>query len=414
MAKLTDIKIVELAEGIAGPLAGTRLADLGALVVKIEPSGGDWMRAAWPQLPGSADSAAFFELNRGKRALELGPEPQKATRILDRLLADADVLILDQPPEIVTALGLDAIASGQSGEHPDLVVIDISAWGPNGPWAGREGSELTAQASAGYTRYLGVNGEPARRLGADVGSVGTGLFAVQAVLAALLWRETSGRGQKVSLSILNSLLSMKSIHLAAQSDPDAYLGPRVGGPFDPVEQGWKTADRPVFFAFGGSVGATGRAGWEQFVEEMGMGELLADDRFDKNGKNSTGHGSDAVRLRPVYERHFADKSSADLLASMHRHRANASVYATTAEALEHPQTQALDIVTSVPDGQGGTVPIRNFPAKFSELAIEMAGAAPRLGQHSVEILAEAGFSPDEIAALVAVGAVGAGREASAA
>lgn len=405
MTQLKSLKVVEFAEGIAGPFAGGRLADLGASVIKVETVDGDWLRDAYPAMPGGNDSAAFFELNRGKRSLRLGSNLALAADALCTILADADVLILDQPQAVRDAMDLTAMLA----DRPDLIVVDISAWGPSGPWAGKAGSELTAQATAGYWRYLGTADQPARRLGADVGSIGTGLFAVQAVLASLFWREQSGQGQIVTLSLLNSLLSMKSIHLAAQSDPDAYLGPRIGGPFDPIERGWKTSDRPIFFAFGGSVGATGRAGWEQFVDEMGMGELLSDPRFEKNGKNSTGHGSDAVRLRPVYEDFFAGKTSSELVAAMHKYRANASVYATTAEALDHPQTQALDIVTSVENRQDQTR-IRKFPAKFSELEIEMAGNAPRLGEHGQDILLELGVSGEDVANWLAEGAIALARE----
>ena len=111
---------------------------------------------------------------------------------------------------------------------------------------------------AGYTRYVGTGGQPAVRLGANVAGCATGIFAAQAVLAALYARRTSQRGQRVDLSLLNSLLAMKTVHLAAQSDPDASEGPRVGGAYDPPERGWKTRDKPITFAFGGAVGAEGR------------------------------------------------------------------------------------------------------------------------------------------------------------
>jgi crotonobetainyl-CoA:carnitine CoA-transferase CaiB-like acyl-CoA transferase len=265
------------------------------------------------------------------------------------------------------------------------------------------GSELTGQAMAGYTRYLGQLGLAPKRLGADVGSMATGIYAAQAALAALYHRNNGGGGQRVTLSLLNALFSMKSIHIAAQSDPDAYLGPRIGGPYEPIERGWATKDRPIFFAFGGSVGSTGRAGWEQFVEELGMTEMLSDERFDKRGKNTTGHGSLAIKLRPEYERHFKSWPSKDLVAKMHKYRANASVYATTAEALDHAQTKALDIVTEAPDGDA-RVKVRAFPGKFSDLPIEPRGNAPTLGADLAGVLGEAGIDAAELGRLEAAGA----------
>src|SRR5690606_27895350 len=129
-------------------------------------------------MPGSDDSAAFFELNRGKRSLRLGSNLGRAAGVLGAILAEADVLLLDQPQSVRDAVDLTAMLA----DRPEPIMIHISAWGPAGPWAVKAGSELTAQVAAGYWRYLGTSDQPARRLGADVGSIGTGLFAVQAVL----------------------------------------------------------------------------------------------------------------------------------------------------------------------------------------------------------------------------------------
>ena len=104
------LRVIELAEGVAGPLAGARLAELGATVIKVEPSQGDWLRAAAPAMPGSDDSAAFWHLNRGKRSLALGDQPGAAAPILQALLAQADVLITDRDDAQLRALGLDALA----------------------------------------------------------------------------------------------------------------------------------------------------------------------------------------------------------------------------------------------------------------------------------------------------------------
>jgi crotonobetainyl-CoA:carnitine CoA-transferase CaiB-like acyl-CoA transferase len=230
------------------------------------------------------------------------------------------------------------------------------------------GSELVAQAMAGYTRYLGHHGGPARRLGADVASVGTGLFLAQGILAALLERAGSGHGQRIDASLLNSLVSMKSIHLAAQTDPDVYAGPRVGGANYPPERGWATADEPIFFAFGGSVGAEGRAGWADFVAELGCGWMLEDPRFDRNGRNSTGHGVDVNVLRPLYEAEFRNHRAADLVALIRKHSGNAAVYQRADETIAHPQVASLGLLREC-----GSMRVRAFPARFSRLRPAVTG-----------------------------------------
>jgi formyl-CoA transferase len=400
---LEALRIVEFAEGVAGPLAALRLADLGARVVKIETDEGDWMREAEPAMA-DGQSAAFFALNRGKRALRLGAQPQAAASLILDLLAMSDVLITDRTDADLRALGIgEALATGWQ-RNPGLIIADVSIWGAHGPMAGSAGSELTVQAMAGYTRYLGTQADAPRRLGADVGGVGAAAFTAQAVLASLYarTRASDGVAQRVSTSMLNALISMKSIHLAAQSDPDQYSGPRIGGPHEPPEQGWRTADRPIFFAFGGSVGAEGRPGWATFVEDVGLGHLLTDARLDHNGRNSTGHGSLVHEYREVYEAAFARYTADDLVARIRKLGANAAVYMRADETLAHPQTAALDVVRTVgPDAHK----VLAFPARFSGIELAPAGEAPALGAHTAEIAGELGVNGPALAALRRAGAL---------
>lgn len=407
---LENLQVIELAEGGAGPLAATRLADLGAAVIKIETGAGDWMRAAAPAMPGGM-SAAFFHLNRGKRSLALGPRPAEAAPLVRALTASADVFITDRDDDELESMGIADVGDARHPGNPRLIVVRLSPLGRKGPMARAKGSELTAQAMAGYTRYLGAQGEAPLRLGADVASMGTGIFAAQAALAALYRRNRDGRGQRVDLSLLNSLLSMKSIHLAAQSDPDVYSGPRVGGANNPPERGWKTADRPVFFQFGGSVGAEGRAGWVDFVKEAGFDRLLDDPRFDKNGRTTTGHGVRVHEVREEYEKEFARFSSEALVSLIRKHAGNAATYVTADETLAHPQTAALGIVREVETRDGGRAQARTFPARFSGGAAPLQGRTPDFGEHTAEIAAEAGIDGAEYAAMVERGGLRAGGAA---
>jgi len=387
---LEDVKVIEFAEGIAGPLAALRLSELGADVIKVEETDGDYMRQAYPQATHGEDAAAFIELNRGKRSVALGATREEATRLLGTLLQTADVFITDRSDARLAELGIsDVVAKSERGESR-LIVVSISALGRRGPIADRKGSELTAQAMAGYTRYLGTHGQPSRRLGADVASVGTGLFALQAVLASLYARGRTGKGQRGDLSLVNSLLSMKSIHLAAQSNPDEYKGPRVGGANHPPELGWGARDGRVFMAFGGSVGPTGRAGWADFVKEVGLEKLLDDPRCDKTGRATTGHGAHVHEMREVYEEAFAPYSAESLVELIRKHRGNASVYYRLDQTLEHAQTKALGVLEEV-GGDGETRRVKRFPARFSSLRPQLNTRAPKLGEHTREVARELGL-----------------------
>ena len=382
MSALKNLRVVEFAEGVPGPLAALWLSDLGAEVIKVETAQGDWLRNAAPTLAGSEMSAAFFELNRGKRSVVLD-----GGLTLSALLKNADVFITDRSLDLLAALGASGLDAEPYAANPKLVRVSISPWGELGPLAGQPGSELAAQAMAGYTRYLGSRDAPACRLGADVACAGTGIFAAQAVLAALIARRKRGTGQRVTLSLLNSLLALKSIHLAAQSDPDVYAGPRVGGAHYPPERGWKTKDEPIFFAFGGSVGAEGRPGWVKFCEEAGFTRFLDDPRFDKIGRDSTGYGVRVPELRAEYEQEFARWSAEDLVALIRKHAGNAATYQRGDHALAHPQTQALGVVREVAAGGGAKVRVRAFPARFSHTQTGLKGAAPALGEHTREVAA---------------------------
>jgi crotonobetainyl-CoA:carnitine CoA-transferase CaiB-like acyl-CoA transferase len=380
---LQDVRVVEVASGVAGPLAGCRLGDLGADVVKVEWGPGDWMRGCPPFLPNGM-SSAFFALNRGKRGVHLDAETRTNADLLRRLVEAADILITDQSSEELRALGLDGVDADVCTWNPRLIVAQISALGKRGPLTDKPGSELGAQAMAGYTRYVGTAGEPSVRLGADVAGCATAIFATQAILAALFARRRSGRGQRVDLSLLNSLLSMKTVHLAAQSDPDAFEGPRVGGAYDPPERGWATADTPITFAFGGAVGAEGRPGWAQFVEAMGLSRMLDDARFDKTGRLTTGLGPKARELKSEYETGFTDHPAAHVVAKVREFGGFASAYLTHEELLREPQVDALGIVRDVPT-HDAEVPALDFPVKFSATATRMRGRAPRLGEHTREV-----------------------------
>ncbi len=393
---LNGIKVIEFAEGIAGPTAGLHLAELGAEVIKIEPQGGDWLRNIEPQMPDAKVSAAFFAINRGKRSVELGSNLAAAQPLLQSLLKHADVFITDRPAAELQALGIDPDADVAVPANPRLIVASVSAWGRRGPYAQHAGSELTSQAMAGYTRYLGYHDQPARRLGADVASAGTGIFALQAILAALYARIRTNRGQRVDLSLVNTLIAMKSIHLAAQSDPDAYEGPRVGGANHTPERGWKTADRPIYVQFGGSVGLEGRQGWVDFVKEIGLERMLNDPRCDKAGRKTTGHGLYTHDMRSTYEEAFVRYGAEELCAIIKKHGGNAAVYMSADETLAHPQTAALNIVREVPGSDGKQTKVRAFPAHFSRLQPKISGIAPALGEHTRAIAKEAGVAVDDI------------------
>lgn len=368
---LKGIQVIELAQGVAGPMAACRLADLGATVTKIEFDEGDWTRNCAPFLKDGM-SNVFFSLNRGKKSVWLKSCDSNAQKALKELILQADVFVTDMNTQQCRDKGIDGVDSTMCAWHPKLVVAQLSAYGKNGPLSNRAGSELTSQAMAGYTRYVGQGSEASIRLGADVAGCSTAIFTVQAILAALLERNKSHQGQRIDLSLLNSLLSMKTVHLAAQSDPDTYEGPRVGGAYDPPERGWATKDKPITFAFGGAVGAEGRAGWTDFVKDLNMSHMLDDPRYDKNGRLTTGLGPMARTLKSDYEKGFKKHPSEYVVAKVREHGGFASAYLNHSELMNEPQIKAMNIIQKVKTGST-FVDVLTFPAKFSNISVQIKG-----------------------------------------
>ena len=165
---------------------------------------------------------------------------------------------------------------------------------------------------------------------------------------------------------------MKTVHLAAQSDPDAYEGPRVGGAYDPPERGWSTADKAITFAFGGAVGAEGRPGWIRFVEAVGLSRLLDDPRFDKTGRLTTGLGPKARELKAEYEAEFVKRPAAEVVAKVREFGGFASAYLTHDELLSEPQVRAMDIVRDVAARSRYAA-----DARFSGAVLEQSAGRPR-------------------------------------
>ena len=192
-APLDGRTVIDLSYGMAGPFAASRLADLGARVIKVEPPTGDPARGLGPPFVG-ADAAVFAALNRGKSSIVVDLDRGDGVATVRRLLDRADVVIEDLGPGRAEALGLGY--DNVSSSNPGLVYVAVSAWGELGPMADQPGAELPVQAMAEYLSSLGRIGEPPVRLGADVAALNTAVFASQAALAGLVARERGRAGSR--------------------------------------------------------------------------------------------------------------------------------------------------------------------------------------------------------------------------
>ena len=392
------LRVIELAGGVSGPYCGLQLADLGADVVKVEPPGGDATRGWGPQFVG-AQSAVFLSLNQSKRSLALDLEPEAARAAARALAERADVVIEDLGPGVAARLGLGyedlALA------NPRLIYCAITPFGEAGPLANRPGSELVVQALAEYPRSLGRIGDPPVRVGTDIAGMNTGVFACQAIAAALFHRQLTGVGQRVAVSQLGTLLHLRGILWNAISDPDEWWGFHCDSYVKPPDHGYQTADGPIYF----SLGRGDSEDWDQLLIEFGMTDVLADERFTGGGRNAISTGRYAHETKDRWEEAFADKPAAEVLDILSRYHCNAVPMHDYPGLMAHPQVRQLGIVGEnvTPDGlPHGTI---RSPWQFGDLELAPRRPAPGLGEHSRQVLEEAGLPRPAVQALIDQGAV---------
>jgi crotonobetainyl-CoA:carnitine CoA-transferase CaiB-like acyl-CoA transferase len=362
-----------------------QLGDGGAEVIKIEPPCGDFARRMGPPFVGG-ESAVFLSVNRNKKSVVLDLETPRGRGAALRLVQNADVLVEDCGQVAGEKLGL-AYSQVRNG-NPKLVYCSISPFGEDGPLRDASGSELVVQAMAEYTASLGRIGDPPVRLGADVASLNTGIFAAQAILAALFHRLRTGEGQRVAVSEFGSLLHMRGIMWTALSDPDDWYGFHLDHYTKPPDYGYQTQSGPLYFILrrGDS------EGWDRLVMELGMEEVLTDPRFADYGRAATSIGRYATEVKAVWEKAFASRTREEIIELVRSVGGDAVPILDYPSLLAHPQVAALEAITEIDHPVAGQLKMVRPVARFSATPNRIRTPPPKLGQHTEEVLGEAWLS----------------------
>ena len=390
---LAGMKVLELAQIMAGPTCGMLLADLGADVVKVErvPGGDDTRSYSRPAVAG--ESAAFMAMNRNKRGVGLNLKLPAAQDALRRMVSRADVLIENYRKGTMERLGLGYAALKLL--HPGLIYCSISGYGRTGPYADKGGFDLIAQGMSGLMAITGEPGGAPVKSGSPVCDINAGILGALGIVSAYVHRLRTGAGQLVDTSLYEAGIQQTYWHSAIYFATGAAPGPSgsahtLSAPY----QAFRAADGWL------NIGGANQSNWERVARVLGSPEWIADPRFRTNADRMT-NLSDLTSLmharlksRPVH----------DWIAALEAAGVPCGPINSIADMVADPQTAARAMVVELEHPRAGRTRALGLPIKLSASPGSVARSAPLLGQHTREVLAEYGFAAAEIDALYALGA----------
>jgi CoA:oxalate CoA-transferase len=385
---LSGIKVVDLTRVLSGPFCTMLLADMGADVIKIEPPGrGDPVRGQGAGRNGL--SWYFAAFNRNKRSLTLDLRHEAGKAALARLLEDADILAENYRPGVLDIMGFDA--DRLKAINPRLIVCSVSGFGSSGPYVERPAFDFVTQAMSGFMATSGTENGPPMRAGPPISDLIAGLYAAFGAVSALHARTATGVGQRVESSLVNSLISMLAF-LSVEYFATG-LEPKRHGNNHPV-----VAPYGLFRAAdGGDVAIAPSTPdiYQKLMQALDLTDLMDDPRYVDN----------AARLENRTELHrivgacIAKQPAAYWIDYLNRAGVPCGPVLGLADVFSDPQVLAQEMVIDVPHPGRGDVRMTGFPVKFSDTPCRIRRPAPELGAHTEEVLQEAGFNGDEIAAL---------------
>jgi crotonobetainyl-CoA:carnitine CoA-transferase CaiB-like acyl-CoA transferase len=391
---LRGMRVLELAQIMAGPTCGMLLADMGADVVKVEklPGGDDARGYREPRVNGV--SAPFMMLNRNKRGIALNLKLAAGRDVLLRMVRDADVLTENFRRGTLEKLGLgyDVL----SAINPGLIYCAISGYGRNGPAADKGGFDLIAQGFAGLMSITGEPGGPPVKTGNSVADINAGILAATGILAAYVHKLRTGLGQVVDTSLMEAALQQTYWHAAIYFATGESPGPTgsahlLTAPY----QAFHTRDGWI------NIGGANQANWERIADVLGHPEWRDDARFATNSARM----ANLPALVDAMNAMLATRTNAEWIAAFDAAGVPVGPVHTIGEALEHPQTLARDAVVELVHPQAGRTKALGCPLHFSRTPTSITRPAPMLGEHTRELLHEYGYDDAAVDALVEAGVV---------
>lgn len=372
---LNGIKVIDFSRVLAGPYCAMILADLGAEVVKIEePTRGDEARGVGPFLNGV--SAYFMSINRGKKSVALNIKNPKGGDLATQLIARADILLENFRPGTMDRLGLGYEALAKV--NPRLIYAACSGFGQTGPYRHRGAYDMVIQGMGGIMSITGEPGGMPLKTGPAIGDLVGGLFTVIGILTALQARERTGEGQMVDIGMLDcqvALLENAIIRYTTTGEIPGPLGARHPSiaPFEAFE----AKDGYVIFA-------VGTPHWERFCRIIGREDLLQDPRFATNALRAENHAA----LQPVIADAAKTRTVRDWIEVMEKAGVPCGPINRIDQVVADPQVQARGMIAAIHDPEVGVTRLPGSPIKLSRTPGCVDRPAPRLGEHTADVLKE--------------------------
>jgi crotonobetainyl-CoA:carnitine CoA-transferase CaiB-like acyl-CoA transferase len=382
MLSLEGIKVVDFTQAAAGPFGAMLLGDMGADVIKIEPLTGDHFRAIFNGIWASS-------INRNKRGIAVDLRSTEGKEIAKKLIAEADVMLEAFVPGVMDKLGLGYEEVKKI--NPGIIYCSISGYGQDGPYSKRPGYDICAQCESGLLAATGEEGRPPVRVGSSLIDYGTGLYAAFAIMVALRHRDKTGQGQQIDTSLLDTGVSFMNYwvtlySVTGENPKRVGSGHAMAAPY----QIFDSKDLPVF------IGITGDKNFKEFCNAFKCEELASDPRFATNDERCKNRDV----LVPLVQNSIKQHTRQEILEKMAVAGIPSAPVLTVGEMMEDPHVKARNMIVDVDFPGTGKIKIPNIPFRMSETPGAIRRTMPALGEHTLEILREVGYTEEQTKKLI--------------
>ena len=390
---LEGVRVLDCSQILAGPFCSMLLADMGADVIKIEkPNGGDDTRRMGPPFI-DTESAAFLAMNRNKRSIVLNFKEQSGVQAMKTLVKDADIVIENYRTGTMARLGLGY--EDLKNINPGIIYCSISGFGRTGPYANRGGFDLVAQGMSGLMSITGVPNSPPVKVGVPIADMNAGMFATYGILTAYINKLRTKKGQYLEISLLEAAIAYtvwESAGYFATGDIAEPLGSshRNSAPY----QALKTKDGHI------NVGAPNQSNWERFANAIERSDLVTRNEFKDNASRLVNRES----LEEELELTLTTKNSSEWLEVLEKSGVPAGPILNISEVWNDPQVEARNMKVTLDHPTAGKITNIGLAAKLYSTPGRITKPAPLLGEHTREILVDAGYSKKNIEDLIDSGA----------